>query len=185
MTNDPPSDAISGIRTRQPARTRLQSADGTHVAESHGPQPTRKTRASKTNSLADIPSLSTSEGSGTLILRPETPPVDQLDFDDRHDTRATESDELTRRYSELRKDRRTDDWQRLAMTLVGFVVLAAAYLAGFIVVSRLLPHLSPWMDAKTVGLAFVAASGGMAARSAGRMLKQRTSRQRGRNSKSP
>jgi hypothetical protein len=133
---------------------------------------------------ADRSATTTGEENGTLVLRSRTPPVDQLDFDDRHDTRATESDELARRYGDLRKDRRRDDWHKLAMSLVGFMVMAAVYLAGFIVVSRLLPHLGPWLAVKVVGLAFVAAGGGVVVRSAGRVLKQRTARPRDRGSKS-
>ncbi|MBV9380762.1 MAG: phage holin family protein, partial [Streptosporangiaceae bacterium] len=151
--------------------------DRTHLVARNGARPAKKTAP------ADKPAKTTGEESGTLVLRSATPPVDQLDFDDRHDTRATESDELARRYGDLRKDRRRDDWHKLAMGLAGFAVLAAVYLAGFIVVSRLLPHLGPWLAAKIVGLAFVAAGGGVAARSAGRALKQRTARPRDRGSK--
>jgi hypothetical protein len=114
--------------------------------------------------------------SKTLVLRSGTPPADQLDFDDRHDTRATESDELARRYSDLHKDRRRDDWHKLAMGLVGFAILAVLYLAGFIVVSRLLPYLGPRLAAKIVGLAFIAAGGGAVVRSAAQALKHRTAR---------
>lgn len=115
-----------------------------------------------------------------MVLRPEIPPVDQLDFDDRHDTRATETDEFARRYRDLHKDRRMDDWHKLATGLVGFAILAVLYIAGFIVVLRLLPHLGPCLAAKIVGLAFIAAGGGVAVRSAGQVLRHRTARSKDR-----
>jgi hypothetical protein len=74
-------------------------------------QPTLDPLASKTTS----PDASHDK---TLVLRPDIPPVSQLDFDDRHDTRATESEEMAQRYADLRKDRRRNDWHYLAMGLV-------------------------------------------------------------------
>jgi hypothetical protein len=109
------------------------------------------------------------------VLRSGTPPADQLDFDDRHDTRATESKELAERYAALRRDLRRNDWHYLAMKLVGFVVVAAVYLTGFVVLSQLPPHLSPRLAMEVVGLASVAA-GGIATRSASRPLRQRHTR---------
>jgi hypothetical protein len=117
------------------------------------------------------------------VLRPEQPPADQLDFDDRHDTRATESDELARRYAALRQDRRRTDWHHLAMGVIVFVVGVTVYLGGFVVVSRLLPNLSPRLAIQVVGIAFAAAGGGVAARAAGQALTSRL-RRRGRGSKS-
>lgn len=160
----------SSTRTHSTARTRPAADNGTRPAKNTAPA----------GNLA----ITTGEERETLVLRSGTPPVDQLDFDDRHDTRATESDELARRYSALHKDRRKDDWHKLAMGLVGFAVLAVLYIAGFIVVSRLLPHLGPWLAAKIVGLAFIAAGGGVAVRSAGQVLKHRTARPQDRSSKS-
>jgi hypothetical protein len=171
VTSDPTPDVVSGTQARPSAPA--QPTDGTLLAPRNGIRPTEK------RTQADNPSTTTGQESGTLILRSGTPPADQLDFEDRHDTRATESDEMARRYSGLRKDYRRDDWHKLAMSMVGFAVLTAVYLAGFIMVSRLLPHFGPWLAAKIVGLAFVAAGGGAAARSAGRVLKQRTGRPRG------
>jgi hypothetical protein len=138
-------------------------------------------RSTRKAQPGDNPATPTaSEEDRTPVLRSETPPIDQLDFDDRHDTRATESDELAQRYADLRKDHRKDEWHKLAMGLVGFAVLVAMYLAGFIAMSLLLPQLAPWFAAKVVGLAFVAAGGWATARSAGRVLMQRTARPRGR-----
>lgn len=176
MASDPRSDEVGGIQAR--SSTRAQPTVRTHPVTSNGARPTKN--AAPANAAA----ITTGEKSGTLVLRSGTPPADQLDFDDRHDTRATESDELARRYSDLHKDRRRDDWHKLAMSLVGFAILTVMYLAGFIVVSRLLPHLGPWFAAKIVGLAFVAAGGGVAVRSAGQVFKHRTARPRDRGSKS-
>lgn len=176
MTSDSRPDEAGGIQARSSAPT--QPTARTHSVASNGGRPTTNTAP------ADNSAITTGEGSGTLVLRSGTPPVDQLDFDDRHDTRATESDELAQRYGDLRKNRRRDDWHKLAMSLVGFAVLAVTYLAGFIVVSRLLPHLGPWLAAKIVGLAFAAAGGGVAVRSAGQVLKRRTARPQDRGSTS-
>lgn len=115
----------------------------------------------------------------SVVLRSGKAPVDQLDFDDRHDTRATESKEMAQRYIELRKDRRKNDWHYMAMELVVFVVKVAVYLAGFVLVLRLFPHLNPWQVAEIVGLACIAGGGGMAVRSARRAFKQRYRRRRG------
>jgi hypothetical protein len=121
---------------------------------------------------------------GALVLRPDSPPVNELDFRDKHDTRATESEEMAQRYAALRKDRRRDDWHDLAVGLVVFVTGVTVYLVGFVVVSRLLPHLSPRQVTQIVGLAFAAAGGGVAVRSVGRALKQHHARSRGQGSKS-
>jgi hypothetical protein len=86
---------------------------------------------------------------------------------------------MAQRYAGLRKDHRRNDWHYLAMGLVVFVVGVAVYLDAFVVVSRLLPHLTPRQVTQIVGLAFVAAGGGVAVRSAGRALKQRYPRPRG------
>ncbi len=116
---------------------------------------------------------------GELVLRSSCPPVNQLDFDDRHDTRATETEEMSKRYADLRKEYRKDDWHRLAQGLVVFVVGVVVYLVGVILVSRLLPQLTPQEAAKIVGLAYAAAGGGVAVRWGGRALKQRYERRKG------
>jgi hypothetical protein len=176
VTSDPRPDDASGIQSRSSAHTRPSAR--TRSAASNRGHPTANAAS------ADNSAITTGAEGEALILRSGRPPVDQLDFDDRHDTRATESDALARRYSDLHKDRRRDDWHKLVMSLVGFSVLATIYIAGFIVVSRLLPNLSPWLTAKIVGLAFVAAGGGVAVRSAGQVLKHRTARPRDRDSAS-
>jgi hypothetical protein len=159
-----PNRPTAGARPRPADRTDPAAADEGSPAEKATPAEAGQSRA--------------------LVLRSDNPPVDQLDFDDRHDTRATESEEMARRYAGLRKDRRKDDWHYLAMGLVVFVAGVAVYLAGFVAVLRLFPHLSPRQATQIVGLACVAAGGGVAVRSAGRALKQRYARPRGRGSKS-
>lgn len=103
-----------------------------------------------------------------LVLRSGTPPVDQLDFDDRHDTRATESREMGQLYAHLRKERRKDAWHCMAMDLVWLI----AFLAGLVAMSRFVPQLDRW------GVAAYIVGG--AAGSAGRALRQRHDRRRDR-----
>ena len=173
MTNDLTRSVVpSGAPNRPSARTRPRPAYRTDPAATDRASPAKEATPAKAGQ------------SEALVLRSDNPPVDQLDFDDRHDTRATESEEMARRYAGLRKDRRRDDWHYLTMGLVVFVVGVAVYLAGFVVMSRLLPHLSPRQVTQIVGLACVAAGGGVAVRSAGRALKQRYARPRGRGPKS-
>ena len=73
---------------------------------------------------------------------------------------------MARRYAELRRDRRRNDWHYLAMGLTMFVVGVAVYLAGFIFMSRMLPQLHPREVTQIVGLAFVCSGGGVAFRAA-------------------
>ena len=89
---------------------------------------------------------------------------------------------MAQRYAYLRKDRRRSDWHHLAMGLIVFVVGVAVYLAGFIVLARLLPNLSPRLTAQIVGFAFAAAGGGVVVGSAGKIL---TAHVRRRGTKSP
>jgi hypothetical protein len=119
-----------------------------------------------------------------VVLRPDSPPVDELDFRDKHDTRATESDEMAQRYAELRKDRRRDDWHYLVTGLAAFVVGVILWIASYVVMSRLNPHLNSRQVAQIVGLAFAAAGGGVVIRSAGRALRQRYARPRDQGPKS-
>ena len=87
---------------------------------------------------------------------------------------------MLQRYAEVDKNVRRDDWHYLIMSLVVFVVGVTVYVAGFVVLSRLDPHLNPRQVAQTVGLAFAAAGGGVAVRLAGRALKQLYARPSGR-----
>jgi hypothetical protein len=132
-----------------------------------------RTGTPSANGAGSATTTTTDGHSKAPVLRPDKPPVDQLDFDDRHDTRATESDEMVKRYAELHKDRRRNDWHHLAMGLVVFIVGVTVYLVDFVVVSQLLPHLNPRLVTQIVGLAFIAAGGGVAVRSAGQALKRR------------
>lgn len=183
-TNQPSAIDASGTHDSPPAPAlpplpRRDGLDGV-PPRTNGADQSKRSAASKTSSA----SRRTPAGDPTSpapILRPMQPPASQLDFDDRHDTRATESDDMARRYAALRKDRRKSDWHRLAMGLIIFVVGAVVYLAGFIVVSQMLPNLSTREAAQVVGFAFAAAGGGVAAEAAGRALTTRR-RNRGRGS---
>jgi hypothetical protein len=89
---------------------------------------------------------------------------------------------MEQRYARVRKERRKDDWHHLAIGLVIFLAGVAVYLAGTLVMSRLLPHSTPRQATQIVTYAFVAAGGGVAGRSAGRALRQRYARPRGQGS---
>jgi hypothetical protein len=136
----------------------------------------RATRTTPTNKTAPP----NAKQSRPLVLRPDIPPVNELDVRDRHLTRRTDSEEMSLRYAEVDKNLRRDEWHYLIMSLVVFIVTVAVYVAGFVVLSRLDPHLNPRQVAQTVALAFAAAGGGVAVRSAGRALKQLYTRPSGR-----
>ena len=85
---------------------------------------------------------------------------------------------MAQRYADLRKDRRRNDWHYLAMGLVVFVVGVAVYLAGFVLMSRLLPQLNLRQVTQIVGLAFIVSGGGIAVRAVGQTLNQRYVRPR-------
>jgi hypothetical protein len=175
--NLPRSIKPSGALDRPAPHTRARSANRTKPAAINGADPTASTAlARKTRSLD-------ASHDKALVLRPDFPPVSQLDFDDRHDTRATESEEMAQRYAELRKDRRRNDWHYLAMGLAVFLVGVAVYLAGFVFISRLLPQLNLRQVTHIVGLAFVVSGGGIAVRAVGRTLKQRYVRPQDRDSR--
>jgi hypothetical protein len=173
VTSDLPPPAEPNSVPTRPSTRRPRPADLTHLAA---------TGTTKKTMPEGKPAPS--EKNRTLLLRSGKPPVDRLDFDDRHDTRATESEEMARLYAALRKDRRRDDWHRLAMRLAVLAVGVAVYLAGFIVVSRQLPHLSPRLAAQIVGVAFCGAGGGAALQSAIGIFKRHTAGRRGRGPKS-
>jgi hypothetical protein len=78
---------------------------------------------------------------------------------------------LAQRYARPEKDSRKNDWHYLIMGLTVFFVGVALYLAGFVVLSRLLPDLHPEQVAWIVGLAYIAAGGGAAGRSMGRAVR--------------
>jgi hypothetical protein len=80
------------------------------------------------------------------------PPVDQRDYDDRHDTRATSSDAALSRYLRL-------GWHRTFQQLVPIMVLAVLYVGGVVVLPRLIPHL-PIKEAMAIVSAGLASAGG-------------------------
>jgi hypothetical protein len=211
MTNDlsrpvEPSDAQdrpSARRRKRPDdRGDHPTADGTRPVKNT--TPAKKATAAKNTTAAKktTPTKSTGPGqegyasqerrvaakkssqSVARVLRSDTPPVNQLDFDDRHDTRATESKVMGQRYAGLHKERRKNDWHYLAMSLVVFMVGVTMYLASFVLLSWLLPGLQPRQVTEIVGLACLAGGGGVAVRSAGRALKQRYGHRRGQASDS-
>lgn len=174
MTNDLPRPVEpSGTQDRPSARTRPRPASPVDPAAADGAGPAKKA----------APAKKTQQREG-LVLRSSRPPVDQLDFDDRHDTRATGSKKMMQRYATLHKERRRNDWHYLTMGLVMFVVGVAVYLASFALMLWLFPDLNPRLVAEIVGLAYIAGGSGVAARSAGRALKQRYDRGRGQASDS-
>lgn len=175
--NLPRSIKPSGAPDRPAPHARARSANRTKPAAINRADPTASTAFARKTTSPDA------SHDKTLVLRPNIPPVSQLDFDDRHDTRATESEEMAQRYADLRKDRRRNDWHYLAMGLVVFVVGVAVYLAGFVLMSRLLPQLNLSQVTQIVGLAFIVSGGGIAVRAVGRTLNQRYVRPRDRDSR--
>jgi hypothetical protein len=152
------------------------------VSEANGNSASKKPASGRKPASGSQGTSAENAASVAPVLRSNQPPATQLDYDDRHDTRATESDDMARRYADLRKDRRKSDWHYLAMGLVSLVVAVAVYLAGFIVMSHLLPHLTPHEAMQVVGLAFLAAGGGLGALAGVRAL-ARHSWNRGRDLK--
>ena len=103
-----------------------------------------------------------------LVLRQEEAPANQLDYDDRHDTRATRDTKSVKRYARLHKEKRKDAWARLVQWLVGFLVLFGAYLLAVVVMTRTLPPEMVHQATRIVGAAFLAAGAGVAAVIGGR-----------------
>jgi len=159
-----------------------QPKSTSRVAEEVGPAqilngPSRSHNGARANGRAARHSgRSQQQADSALVLRADRPPVDRLDFDDRHHTRATQNAKSAKLYVFLNQDIRRGEWHQLIMTLVCFVVLVALYLGGFVALSRLLPTLGPVHVTHIVTLAFIAAGGGVGARSAGRALKKRYGR---------
>jgi hypothetical protein len=105
------------------------------------------------------------------VLRRDRGPQNQLDFDDRHDTRATESPAMANRYAKLRGERRKDDRHRVALGLVVLATGVGVVLAAYVVLARMFPEYAPVQVAQIVGLAFIAGGGGVAARSLARAVR--------------
>ncbi|BCJ39790.1 hypothetical protein GCM10010168_93370 [Actinoplanes ianthinogenes] len=96
-----------------------------------------------------------------VILRQDEPPSNQLDYDDRHDTRATNDVRTAMLYERLRREKRKDAWVRLGQWLVGFVVLFAVYLVAVVIMTRWLPLDMTPQAPGIVGAAFLAAGAGV------------------------
>lgn len=149
----------------------------TKTAEDGKIRTSTRQRPPRRESQADGTDITSgTRGGEDVLLRSDSPPIDQLDFDDRHDTRATQSEELANRYAALRKDRRRSEWQRLCMNLVAFFASMVLILAGIVSLSLLLPHLEPWSVAQLVLTAYAFASGGIGTLAVMRFLKERYGR---------
>jgi hypothetical protein len=128
-----------------------------------------------TNSEASAARPTTSHRSGPaptnrpkrpVPVRGDKPPVDQRDFDDRHETRATGDDSTMRRYILL-------SWHRTAQRLVPVVVLAAIYIGLILVLARNVPGISARDASLIVSSAFGVAGGGYGAVAAGQAVVRR------------
>lgn len=100
-----------------------------------------------------------------VVLRATQPPKDHLDFDDRHDTRATESDAMARRYRQLRVERRKDDRHLVLLVLLvlaGGVAVFVLALAGLL---ALVPVLSAAQAAQIVAIPYGTLMAGLGVRS--------------------
>ncbi|MGC5054647.1 hypothetical protein ACLQ2S_24710 [Micromonospora sp. DT48] len=88
-------------------------------------------------------------------MRENTPPADRLDYDDRHETRATNDDATLRRYIKL-------GWHKVAMRLGTFAGVMLLYLCAVVVALWLIPNATPQEAMKIAGAAVAAGSGGLA-----------------------
>ena len=120
--------------------------------------------------------------------RSARPAIDILDANDREYERVIDSDERLKRHVALHEDRRKTERQhvrmyivRLAAGVIALVVCVIVFLVALVVLHDVLPNLSLWLAARIVGLAFLAAGGGVAIGTAGRVLATRF-RDRGRGS---
>jgi hypothetical protein len=166
----PEADVTNNLprRPATPAKNTMSAKKATlPLAKKAGPAQTKKTAPRN-------PALE-------LVLRADKAPANQLDYDDKHDTRATESEEKSELYAALRKDQRKDEWHRVAMGLTVLVVALVVYLAGFLVVAELHPRYDALLVAKIVALGFALGGGGVIVRSAGRAVKKHYDRRRGKS----
>jgi hypothetical protein len=99
------------------------------------------------------------------LLRPDNAPANQLDYDDRHDTRATQSREGSELYVLLRKSKRADAWHGVLMRLIELAAAVTVFLAGLVALTKSLPRYDPAGAARFVAMGFALGSCGMAARS--------------------
>jgi hypothetical protein len=65
------------------------------------------------------------------MKRFQKPPMDLLSYDDWHDTRATNDPTSAKLYADLRREKRKNDWHRLAMRSSILIVWVTTYLAAF------------------------------------------------------
>jgi hypothetical protein len=88
-------------------------------------------------------------------VREDKPPTDRLDYDDRHETRATNDDATLSRYLKL-------GWHKAAMRLMTFAGGALLYLFAVVVVLRMIPNATSQEAMTIAGAAVAAGSGGLA-----------------------
>ncbi|MEV4133204.1 hypothetical protein AB0J72_13675 [Dactylosporangium sp. NPDC049742] len=95
--------------------------------------------------------------------------MDQLDFDDLHDTRATNDEESLHRYVKW-------SWHKVAMRMVTFAGGVALYLIAVVVVLRAVPGATSADAMKIAGAAIAAGSGGLAVSHLLQRFRRRTPR---------
>jgi hypothetical protein len=107
------------------------------------------------------------DGSGVAVPTPRiaTAPLDQRDFDDRHDTRATSTDDLLNRYIKL-------GWHRTFQRLVPIVVLAVLYIGAIVSLPHLLSNVTVGQAIAIASAAVASASGGYGLFFAGRTVQR-------------
>jgi len=112
------------------------------------------------------------------VLRQEEPPVDQRDFDDRHDTRATRDEVTLKRYITLDRQRTRREWHQTLQRLLTVVGGAIVYVAAFVALRHLLPDLSARQDMLVAGAAVSTPYAGHALRLGAETVKERYGRRR-------
>jgi hypothetical protein len=106
------------------------------------------------------PDVPADQSPGQPTLRHDTAPVDQRDFDDRHDTRATSDDQTLKRYIKLERHRTKCEWQRTLQRLLTVSVGTILYVAAVVALLRLIPHVTIDQAMLLAGAALASASGG-------------------------
>ena len=113
------------------------------------------------------------------VLRQEKPPVDQRDFDDRHDTRATSDEETLKRYITLDRQRTRREWHQTLQRLLIVVGGAIVYVAAFVALRHLLLDLSAKQDMLVASAAVSTPYAGHALRLGAETVKERYGRRQG------
>jgi hypothetical protein len=111
-----------------------------------------------------------------LVLRRDTPPVDQHDLDDRRDTRATSNEEMLKRYMELERHRIKCDWHRTLQRLTTIAVLMTLYIVAVVALLRSVPQITVQQAMMIAGAAIASSAGGYLANQALKRYRQRRSR---------